>query len=100
MAKVIMRYEVTNYKEIEMEVPDEVYNDVMETKKVLEDYAEKARMTNSNWWKSIERDNYDHACDRLEEWLDFDAPYNDDPWADHIYILGINTEDGEELIGW
>ena len=24
MAKVIMRYEVTNYKEIEMEVPDEV----------------------------------------------------------------------------
>lgn len=100
MAKVIMRYEVTNYKEIEMEVPDEVYNDVMETKKVLEDYAEKARMTNSNWWESVEHDNYDHACDRLEEWLDFDAPYNDDPWADNIYILGINTEDGEELIGW
>lgn len=100
MAKVIMRYEVTNYKEIEMEVPDEVYNDVMETKKALEEYAEKARMTNSNWWESAEHDRYDHACDRLEEWLDFDAPYNDDPWADNIYILGINTEDGEELIGW
>lgn len=97
MAKVIMRYEVTNYKEIEMEVPDEVYNDVMETKKVLK---KKARTTNDNWWESIEHDRYDHACDRLEEWLDFDAPYNDDPWADNIYILGINTEDGEELIGW
>ena len=96
MAKVIMRYEVTNYKEIEMEVPDEIYNDVMETKKVLEAFS----ANNDRWWESVEHDNYDHACDRLEEWLDFDAPYIDDPWANNIYILGINTEDGEELIGW
>lgn len=100
MAKVIMRYEVTNYKEIEMEVPDEVYNDVMKAKKGLEDYVKNPRMTNSNWWESAEHDRYNEACDRLEEYLDFDRPYTDDPWADYIYILGINTEDGEELIGW
>lgn len=100
MAKVIMKYEVTNYKEIEMEVPDEVYNNVVETKKALEDYVEKARMTANSWWESAEHNNYNHACDELQEYLDFDKPYNDDPWADDIYILGINTEDGEELIGW
>lgn len=100
MAKVVMRYEVTNYKEIEMEVPDEVYNEALKTKKKLEDYVNSTSPADVHWWESEWRERYDNACDKLQEWLDFDAPYNDDPWADNIYILGINTEDGEELIGW
>ena len=100
MAKVIMKYEVTNYKEIVMEVPDEVYNNVIEAKRKLEEIVKRNRLTDVPWWDSAEQDHYNDTCDRLEEYLDFDAPYTDDPWANNIYILGINTEDGEELIGW
>ena len=96
MAKVIMRYEVTNYKEIEMEVPDEVYERVMRAKTALEE------LPTEKWYRAEtnERHEWNAALDELEEHLDFDTPYNNDPWADYIYINGVSTEDGEELIGW
>ena len=100
MAKVFMRYEITYTRFLEVEVPDEVFNDVVETKREWEKYAEKARLTDGNWWDSIEHDRYDHACDRLEEYIDFDEPYHDHPDADDIYISSLETEDGDELIGW
>lgn len=100
MAKVMMRYEATYTKWLEVEVPDEIFNDVVKTKREWEEYAEKARLTDGNWWDSVEHDNYDHACDRLEEYIDFDAPYKELPDADYIYINSLETEDGDELIGW
>jgi hypothetical protein len=73
---------------------------VVETKREWEAFAEKERPTGENWWDSIEHDRYDHACDRLEEYIDIDAPYKETPDADYIYINALETEDGDELIGW
>lgn len=100
MAKVIMRYEVTFNDTLEVEVPDEVYSEVLKTKKELEDYVNSASPADTRWWESEWRERYDNACDKLEKYIDSDAPYHEHPDVDYIYINSLETEDGEELIGW
>ena len=100
MAKVIMRFEVTYNDSLEVEVPDEVYNEVVKTKKELEDYVNSTSPADVHWWESEWRERYDNACDKLQEYIDPDAPYHAYSNADYIYINALETEDGEELIGW
>ena len=100
MAKVIMRYEVTFNDYLEVEVPDEVYNEVLKTKKDLEDYVNSTNPADVRWWENEWRERYDNACDKLEAYINPDAPYHEHPDVDYIYINALETEDGEELIGW
>lgn len=100
MAKVIMRYEVTYNDSLEVEVPDEVYNEVLKTKKELVNYVNSTSPADVHWWESKWRERYDEACNKLQKYIDFDAPYKEYPDTDDIYINALETEDGKELIGW
>lgn len=95
MAKVIMRYEATYNKYLEIEVPDKVYNDVMTAKKELKDFVHNCS-PDMNWWNSVEYNRYDHACKNLEQYIDFNAPYTTTPDADYIYINSLEMDGDEE----